>query len=188
MQATTTLMTIEQLLASPEGAKPVELVAGVIRPMTPTGGAHGLISSRILFALSSIVLTNELGALFTEETAFVLKRNPDTLRCPDVAYVAASRLPARGVGFGWMQMAPDLAVEVLSPSDSASEVGAKVHEYLQAGVGLVWVIDPKARTVTVYEPSGQVRVREESDRLDGGSLLPEFSCQIESLFVGVERV
>ncbi|MGI8496253.1 MAG: Uma2 family endonuclease [Gemmatimonadaceae bacterium] len=187
MQPTSTLMTIDQLLASPLANEPVELVAGVIRPLTPTSGAHGLVCYRILLAIGPFVEARKLGALFTEETAFVLKRNPDTLRCPDVAFVARDRLPSRGVGTGWMQLAPDLAIEVLSPSDSASEMSAKVQEYLDAGVRLIWVADPATRTVRVFGRDGRTHLSQESDVLDGGDVVPGFTCTVASLFEGVAR-
>ncbi len=187
MEPTTRLMTIDQLLASRMASEPLELVAGAIRPLTPASGVHGLVCYRIILAVGHYVEANKLGTLFTEQTAFVLKRDPDTVRCPDVAYVARGRLPLRGVGMGWMQLAPDLAIEVLSPSDSASEMNAKVQEYLEVGVRLVWVADPRLRTVTVFERGGLVRVRMETDQLDGGVLLSGFHCDVGSLFDGVAR-
>jgi Uma2 family endonuclease len=188
VDATTgTFLSAEQLLTMPEARKHVELVAGVLRRMTPTGGAHGSVASRLLAALSPYVFERNLGELFTAEAGFILRRGPDTVRCPDVAFVAADRLPPEGLGRGFLELAPDLAAEVLSPSDSASEMNAKVEEYLRVGVRLVWDLDPETRTITVHDTDGTVRRLRESDVLEGGSVVPGFRCPVAALFAGVRR-
>ena len=187
MDATSSLVTADQLLTMPEAGERVELVAGILRPMTPASGAHGLISAQLLAALAQHVFTERLGGLFTEQTGFILRRDPDTVRCPDVAFVRADRLPPEGVGRGYLALAPDLATQVLSPTDAASDVNAKVEEYLECGVRLVWVLDPATRTVTVHDPSGALRRLREGDVLDGGSVVPGFRCPVDALFAGVRR-
>jgi Uma2 family endonuclease len=104
-----------------------------------------------------------------------------------VAFVAADRLPPEGIGRGFLELAPDLAAEVLSLSDSALEMNAKIEEYLWAGVRLVWVLDPEIRAVTVHDADGTVRHLREGDVLDGGSVAPAFHCPVAVLFAAVRR-
>ncbi|MGI8496258.1 MAG: Uma2 family endonuclease [Gemmatimonadaceae bacterium] len=183
----TSHMTAEQLLVSPLARERVELVAGAIRPMTPTGAPHACISSNLLIALGRHVKDRALGALFPEQAGFLLRRSPDTVRCPDIAFVAAHRLPPGGVRQGYLDVAPDLAVEILSPSDRPPAVSSKVSEYLEAGVRGVWIVDPDSRTVTIFARDGRAEVRQESDVLDGGDVVPGFVCGVSSLFEGVAR-
>jgi Uma2 family endonuclease len=186
MDAATTLLTVEELLAMGED-KFTELVDGVLVRMTPAGGRHGAVGIRMSVAVCQHVSTQRLGECFGSCTGFVLGRNPDTVRAPDVAFVSTSRLPRAWASGGFLEVAPDLAVEVLSPSDTASMVLKKVGQYRRAGVRLVWVIDPVERTVTVYEPDLAVRHLSETDTLDGGAVLSGFRCAIASLFEGIPQ-
>jgi len=111
----------------------------------------------------------------------VIARDPDTVRAPDVAYVAKERIPeTEPVGF--FRGAPDLAVEVLSPNDPAGDVLAKVQDWLDAGCRAVWVVDPKTRSVTVYHSRRQITVLSESETLDGGDVLPGLRISLADLF------
>jgi len=174
-------MTIEQLGASPLAAGPLELVAGVIHPLTPSGGGHGIIAARLVVALGRYVLPRALGEVFTAEVGFVLGRGPDTLRVPDVAYIAAGRLPAAGVSSRYMTIAPDIVAEVLSTAESRRTIRDKVAEYLSAGVRLIWLLDPQTRTVTVQR-RGEQRRLSVSDMLDGEEVVPGFVCRFSALF------
>ena len=117
----------------------------------------------------------------TAEAGFQLAHDPDTVRAPDVAFVRAERFPPGGVK-GFFQGAPDIAVEVVSPSDRASEVAAKVRDWLQAGCSMVWVVDPENRTVTVHRSRKDITVLTEADMLTGGDVLPEFSMPVLTIF------
>ena len=181
-------VTAEQLERWPDRDARLELVAGVVRHMSPAGPRHGSVNSRLMGALAAHVYPRRLGELFTPDTGFVLRRDPDTVRCPDVAFIAAGRLPPDGLrGRGFSGLAPDLAVETLSPDDRPREMAEKVAEYLDVGVRLVWVIDPKRRTVTVHEPGVAIRTLREDGELDGGRVLPDFRCAVASLFEGIAR-
>jgi Uma2 family endonuclease len=182
-----TTYTAEDLLTLPDGGERYELVAGDLRKMTPAGGPHGAITGSLFIALGQYVEAQRLGQLFTESTGFILRRDPDTVRCPDVAFVREDQLPAEGLAPGFLPVAPDLAVEVVSPSDTVYEVSQKVDEYLGAGVRSVWVVNPGNRTVTVYEPGGAARVLGEGDELDGGELVPGFRYPVARLFVRLRR-
>jgi Uma2 family endonuclease len=167
------LMTAEELLHT-AGLGPCELLRGELVVMSPAGFEHGRIANRIAVRLGGFVERHSLGIVTTAETGFQIGSNPDTVRVPDIAFVAAARVPPAG----WARFfagPPDLAVEILSPSDRASEVLAKVQEWLSAGCRAVWLIDPPSRTLTVYGPRREALVLRESDTLDGGDLLPGFS-------------
>lgn len=149
--------------------------------MSPTGWIHGRIASRLDGRLRLHVEANKLGEVFAAETGFLLGRNPDTIRAPDVAFVRRTRLtnlPEQGFFPG----APDLAVEVLSPDDSASEVLEKVQNWLEAGTVQVWVVNPKNKTINMYEREGRVCVYHEADEVDGGELLPGFTLKVAGVF------
>jgi Uma2 family endonuclease len=181
-------VTAEQLLHWPDPDARLELVAGEVRHMTPASGGHGLVSMRLVAPLVAFVQAHRLGDVFIPDTGFVLRRNPDTVRCPDVAFVAAGRLPPQGVSMhAFLELAPDLAAEVRSPSDRARGSRAKVTEYLDAGTRLVWVIDPFARTDTVHGTGGAIGRLEEADELDGGKVVPGFRCAVATLFAGLAR-
>lgn len=127
MAATHSTTTAEQLLAMPDPGR-CELVRGEIVLMSPAGSRHGWIIAYITIRLGEAVLRLGLGRIFGAETGFILRRNPDTVRAPDVAFVRAERL-AGGLPVGFFPGAPDLAVEVRSPGDDDEEVQAKVEEH-----------------------------------------------------------
>jgi Uma2 family endonuclease len=176
-------MTAEEFFALGEDVMG-ELVDGVFVPMTPAGGPHGSINTRITAALGAFVYPRELGELFDGQTGFILRRRPDVVRCPDVAFVAAARLPG-GVRGGPLELAPDLAVEVLSPSNTAAEMLRKLNDYLTHGVRLVWEIDPDARSVVVHTPDAPARWLAIGDTLDAAAVLPGFTTPVASLFAGL---
>ncbi|MEP6692196.1 MAG: Uma2 family endonuclease [Gemmatimonadaceae bacterium] len=187
LDSTNTMFTAAELLASPLAGKHLELVAGVIHRLTPADAVHGRIVFNVMMLLGRHVSDKALGALFTEQTGFVLKRNPDTLRCPDVAFVAARHLPPGGLRHGWMETVPDLVVEIRSPSDRSSALSAKVREYLDVGVRSVWVIDSDARTVAIHAADAPVVERRDGETLDAGEVVQEFRCQVAAIFEGVAR-
>jgi Uma2 family endonuclease len=185
-----TLLTVDDLLRVSQPDLPHELRRGVLRLVTPAISAHGAVSARLLAALAQHVYTRELGALFTAEAGFILERDPDTLLCPDVAFVSRERLPAGGLEPRFLELAPDLAVEVLTPSSRMSEVRTKIADYLSFGVRAVWVVDPATRTVRVHS---RARRRTsavpltEDDILNGGEAVPGFKCRIADLFADLRR-
>jgi Uma2 family endonuclease len=191
--APTTLLTADDLWSTPAADLPHELWRGALRLVTPASGAHGSVCSRLLAALGRHVYGEGLGELFTEATGFLLERAPDTVLCPDVAFVSRQRLPAGAVGSRFLELAPDLAVEVLSPSDRPAAVRARVAEYLRLGVRAVWVLDPAERTVLVHgRVAGQGSevkdtVLAEDDQLDGGEVVPGFRWPVADLFSSLRR-
>ena len=150
--------------------------------MPPAGGRHGSVAMRIGALLNAYVRAHSLGEVFAAETGFILRRFPDTVRAPEAAFVAIERLPAGELPIGYLEMVPDLAVEVISPGDTAREVREKVADWLRAGVRLLWAIDPATRSVTVYRSRNDFDVLSEDDSLDGGRVIPGFSAEINDLF------
>jgi Uma2 family endonuclease len=176
-------MTAEELLRLPTGmGERYELVLGELKIMSPAGSRHGLIALSIGSLLRQAVRRGRLGAAFGAETGFVLSRDPDTVRAPDVAFVAAARLPPGDLPDGYFPGAPDLAVEVISPSEAAAEVQRKVNEYFEAGARLVWVVYPDTRQVVVYRSARESLTLLADDTLDGGDLIPGFASRVAELF------
>src|SRR3954467_9017156 len=154
---TTTIVTADELLALPTGmGKRYELVAGELRVMSPAGWVHGEIVANIAELVGAIIRQQKLGRRFGAETGFLLRRDPDTVRAPDFAFIGNEHLPKVSPSEAYWPGAPDLAVEVLSPSDTSGEVAEKVEEWLAAGCAAVWVVDPKLKTVTIYRSTIRV--------------------------------
>ncbi len=160
--------------------KVTELVRGRLVVREPPGTRHGAIAANLTYYISDHVRRQGLGTVFAQDTGFKIASNPDTVRAPDVAFVARERaggIPPRG----YAELAPDLLVEVLSPDDRAAEVLAKVADWLAAGVRLVWVVDPERKEARVYRPDGSQALLGEFDALDGEDVLPGFSCPLAQI-------
>ncbi|MBI3977051.1 MAG: Uma2 family endonuclease [Chloroflexi bacterium] len=175
-------LTADDLIHLPEDGKHYELVEGELLEMVPPGGEHGYVAAEVLYRLRAFVEQHRLGGrVFAAETGFRIRRNPDTVRAPDVAYVAEARLAQARVA-GYPDLAPDLVVEVVSPGDTAADVQAKVEAWLRAGTQLVWVLYPGTRSAVAYQPDGEARVLHETDMLPGEPVLPGFSCRLAEVF------
>ena len=176
------LVTADELAELPGDGCRYELVDGNLRVMSPAGFEHGRVALRIGARLDEYVRVRRLGHVVAAETGFRLSRDPDTVRAPDAAFVAADRLPPRDEQQRFLELAPDLAVEVVSPTDRAAEVTEKALAWLAVGVSLVWVVYPAQRLVAVYLPDGSVRHRREGDEVDGGAVLPGFRLPVADIF------
>jgi len=182
MATTEKLVTAEELWQMPEppeGAR-YELFEGELIQMTPAGGRHGEITLAVGTILRTFIQEKRLGRVVSNDTGVFTQRDPDTVLAPDLAYWSRERLPEMPDRF--VEVAPDLAVEVVSPSDSQSHVNRKVLHYLDHGVHLVWVVDPKTRTVTVYRSRRDVCILGHADEIAGGDVLPGFSCRVGEFF------
>lgn len=158
-----------------------ELIRGELRPMSPSGGPHGDATSRVSFYVNGVVYGDDLGKTFAAETGFFLERDPDTVKAPDFAFVGYERLPDP-LPEGYVPLVPDLAVETRSPNDTAREVAEKVDEWLAAGVRMVWVIEPRKRTITTFRASRPPQVLGIDDTLDGEDVLPGLSVPVARIF------
>ena len=171
--------TAEQLLARPDDGWRYELVDGELRRMSPAGQEHGRVAMNLGARLAQFVREQSLGVVFAAETGFLLRRQPDTVRAPDVAFVSSARTSTSD---GFFPGAPDLAVEVVSPSDSFVEVEEKVLEWLGAGTQAVLVINPRKRSVSIYRANKDIRRLNEGDTLDLSFVVPGFTVGVKELF------
>jgi Uma2 family endonuclease len=179
MALATKLVTAEELLAMPAEDAVIELVDGEIRKMSPAGFKHGDIAMLVGASLSTYVRQRRLGKVTAAETGFILRRNPDTVRAPDVAFVLAERLVETTTYFPGP---PDLAVEVISPNDTYTEVHAKVLDWLRSGVRLVIVIDPSKQSAAIHRSVTEVLDIGIDDALDGGDVVPGWTLPLRELF------
>lgn len=175
-------MTAEELLQQPDDGYRYELVDGELRRMTPAGFKHGAIVANLTSPLANHVTSKRLGIVAGAETGFKIRSDPDTVRSPDIAFVARERVEAEGIPDAFWPGPPDLAVEVLSPSDTLYGIEDKVAVWLAAGARMVWVVHPKRRVVFVHRPEQDVQTCGESDTLDGGDVVPGFRCPVGDIF------
>lgn len=178
MSTTAQLMTADELFELPRRDFRCELIEGELRRAQFFGGEHGAVVAILVSRVGAHVEANDLGVCFGAGTGFIISRDPDTVRAPDLAFVSRGRIPAEGVPKKFWPGAPDLAVEVLSPGDTYSEVEEKVEGWLAAGARAVWVLNPKRRNAMT-----DVTRLSEADDLDGGEVVPGFRCKVSELFV-----
>jgi Uma2 family endonuclease len=178
------LLTAEDIAKKPPRYA-CELVEGRIVRLSPAGMKHGLVIGWILDLLLPFVKRKKLGLVTSGETGFLVGRNPDTVRAPDIAFVSHATIRrSEETGETFFPCAPDLAIEVLSPDDSWEAVQKKVPEYLAAGSKLVWVVSPEGEKVYVFEPKSEGRVLGRADKIDGGAALPGFRAAVKAFFSG----
>jgi Uma2 family endonuclease len=175
--------TAEELIKLPSGQWRYELVDGVLRRMTPAGQTHGRAAARIGARLTAFVDEHKLGATYAAETGFLLRRSPDTVRAPDASFVTNARLATLELSpRGYFPGAPNLAVEVLSPDDSHSEVEEKAADWLASGCEVVVLLDPRRQVAIVRRPDAPARTLSASDELAVEDLLPGWSVTVGELF------
>lgn len=175
------ITTARQLLELPEDFGPCELVRGELTMMSPAGSLHGRIETRLMLRLGVFVEERRLGLVFPGDTGFFLEQDKDTVRSPDVAFVAAARIPPE-MPKGFFPGAPDLAVEIRSPEDRFCELLAKISLFLQAGTRVVWDVAPDAKTVTIYRTTGIPEILSGDALLTEPDLLPGFSLPVQEIF------
>lgn len=176
-------LTAEQLWEQPdEAGKRFELIHGELVEVPGAGAVHGLIVGVIYRLLATFADDRGLGYAFGDGVGYILAREPDLVRVPDASFVRRERVPVEGIPDGFWPLAPDLAVEVVSPHDRAEDLQTKVREYLDAGTRLVWVVWPSTEAVTVHQPSDVPREFHSEDTLDGGTVLPGLTVRVGALF------
>jgi Uma2 family endonuclease len=177
------MTTAEELLTLPRGRWRYELVSGVLRQMTPAGHVHGMVAARIGARLSAFVERHTLGEVYAAETGFFLRRAPDTVRAPDAAFVTTAHLQATSLSSdGYFSGPPDLAVEVVSPSDRPADVDAKIADWLDAGCQVVVRLDPRRAEATVHRANVEMEILSPPDDLVVPDLLPGWSVALSDLF------
>ena len=175
-------ITPEQLAVMPN-RKDYELVSGqlVERNM---GNKASWVAFQLAMLLYDFVQKHKLGWVFCGDTGFRLDPNkPNTVRKPDVAFVKRGRLEGEEPADAYDALAPDLAVESISPNDTVRELEEKIEEYLAAGVRLVWIINPELRIIKVYRPDRSIIQLKDNDTLSGEDVVPGFHCQVSDLFI-----
>jgi Uma2 family endonuclease len=170
--------TDHDLLTLPRDGRKYELVDGAVR-MSPAGARHGQVCVRMAIKLGSFVADRKLGHVLDSSTGFRLASG--NVRSPDLSFVARGRFPDDQVPNGFASLAPDLAVEVLSPEDSKRAVLDKIGEYLEAGTRLVWVLDPQTGQAAAYRSLTSIRELSIDDLLDGEDVVPGFRCALRDI-------
>lgn len=174
--------TAEDLLALADDENRYELVRGELIMMTPASARHGKFASRLDRALGGYVEEHELGEVYTAEPGFELEAEPPTVRAPDVAFVRRERIPPEGEPDGFWAIAPDLVIEIISPSETAQAIHEKVADYLRAGTQLLWLIYPASQAAMEYLPPMDARRLTVEDDLNGGDVVPGFRYPLRRLF------
>jgi Uma2 family endonuclease len=172
-----TLLNVQDFERLPDDGLRHELDEGELISMPPAGFEHGDLGAEIVRSLRNYAKEHSLGRVCQADTGFLL--GPDTVRAPDVAFVRRGRVLQRP---GFFEGAPDLAVEVFSPSDSVPQLMRKVQQYLRAGSHTVWVVYPETKQVHVFEAAKEDRILDANDVLEASELLPGFSVRVEALF------
>ncbi len=174
------LVTAEEIQRISLPGKVTELVRGRLIVREPPGTHHGAIAANLAYYLSDFVRRHGSGAIFAQDTGFKIASDPDSVRAPDVAFVARERtglIRSRG----YAELAPDLLAEILSPDDRPAEVLAKVADWLAAGTKIVWVIDPDRREARVYRRDGTLTVLGSEASLEGEDVLPGFTSPLRDV-------
>jgi Uma2 family endonuclease len=160
-----------------------ELVRGDLLMMSPASPVQGRYAARLAAALLIYVEEQDMGEVYVAEPGFRLQSSPDeTVRVPDVAFVRKERIPSADQQAGFWDLAPDLVVEIISPSETAADIQAKVADYLAAGTRLVWLVYPRTQTIVAYQQGGQIRQYSAGESLDGAEAVPGFTYEVERLF------
>jgi len=180
LQTDITVMTGEDLFALGDLGR-TELVKGELVRMAPTGHLHGYIEFRFGKVLGIFVDGHQLGRVLGGEVGIYTHRNPDTVRGADVVFISNERL-AQVQSHSYLDVAPELIVEIMSPDDRWSDVNDKLTEYFDVGVQIVWVADPHRRQVHVYRSLTEIKILTVDDTLSGGDVLPGFSVSVAELF------
>jgi len=177
----TELITGEELLAMGD-IGPCELIDGRIVPMSPAGVEHGLIESNLASELRVFVRQYRLGWVMSGGVGIYTGHNPDRVRGADVVFISKKRATDQP-GKGFLETAPDLVVEVMSPHDRWQEVHQKIEEYFAIGVRWVWVVEPENRAVRIYRSTTEVQKLSEGDTLEGEGPLAGFTLPVAEIFV-----
>jgi Uma2 family endonuclease len=170
--------TVEDLLRAPKDGLKYELVDGEIL-VSPAGMRHSWIATRILLRLAEYLDRNPIGEVYSENVGIQFPNG--NVRSPDVTFVSSAKLPG-GPPETFGEVIPDLAVEVLSPNDSMTQIGRKIDEYFENGVPLVWLVDPRQKTVTVYRSLTDAESLNIDSTITAEPILPGFSVAVRSFF------
>ena len=175
------LMTAEEFFQKYEHQQ-VELIEGIVKELPMPTLKHGYICSEIAAILREHVKKNDLGRVMSNDSFVKVRRNPDSIRGADVCYISYERLPKGEIPEGLLDVVPDLVIEVRSPSDTWTEMIAKVLDYLSAGVRVIVVLNPPTKSVAVYRPDTEGDIFRREQELVVPDILPGFSVEVRKLF------
>lgn len=173
------LLTGEELLDLGD-IGPCELIDGRLVPMPPTGGKHGTIEANIAFLLKKFVQSKALGWVLTGEVGIYTRRNPDRIRAADVAFV--SRNQTKKIPSGFLEFAPELVIEIVSPSDRWQDIHQKIEEYFAIGIGSLWIVDPRSRSILVQRSPTEAIKYLEAQKLNCGGNLEGLEIPVSEIF------
>jgi Uma2 family endonuclease len=176
------LTSAEELLQLSRDGYRYELVQGSLQMMSPASGRHGRLVLRIGWLLNNHVEAHALGVVFAAETGFKIAVDPDTVLAPDVAYVERSRFRDMEDETGYLPLAPDFVVEVLSPSDRFTRVESKAMAWLDAGCKLVLLVDGESETVHAYRSRSKIQIYRKDEALDCSDAVPGWLLQVSAFF------
>jgi Uma2 family endonuclease len=177
--ATTKLWTIDEVAQLPDDDHRYALIRGELYRMPPPQARHGRIVATLIWYVFGFVRSNSLGQVY-DQSGFILERDPDTLIGPDLSFVRSTHVPADPDGYP--ELPPDLVVEVVSPSHTGPSIAEKVAIYREAGVRLIWIVDPKRRTVQIHRSDGTEVLLTEDEALEGEDVLPGFRLPVAAIF------
>ena len=179
----TKLMTAEMLEVLPNDGRRLELVKGELIELMASGGEHGMCTHRLSARLGVFVEDHELGEVFAAETGFIVDRNPDSVRAPDIAFITKARLEELGTTpKGFIPIAPDLAVETISPNDLYTQSHDKALMWLEFGCKLVLLLNPRKASIAVYRSKKDIFVLETDDTLEFPEIVLGFSIKVAKIF------
>ncbi len=182
MTIATRILTVDDLWNMPGNGEGFELVKGELRPMPPSGHEHSTIGVNLITRINTFVQSKKLGKVTGADGGYVIESAPDTVRAPDIGFVQASRLPGGKRTTKFFKGAPDLAVEIVSPDDAYQDIDEKVKEYLEAGVRLVWVVNPRRKSVSVFRADNTISSLRPADVLSGEAVLLGFEIVVSDIF------
>ncbi len=178
----TKLLTAEDLLRlSSQGVKG-ELIRGVLHETVSVGKVHARIAMILGAKFVNHVVPRRLGQVGGSDGGVLVERDPDTVREPDIYYVSATRLPLDDQSDGYLEVVPELVVEIVSPGDSPREVNEKIRMWLEHGVSMALEVRPAERTIAIHRPGVPTVTLTGEDVLDGGDVLPGFSLPLSEIF------
>jgi Uma2 family endonuclease len=179
---TTHLVTAAEFLARDDAGKRYELIAGEVVAMPMAGGLHGEIESNFMFCLKLYLRRHHLGNVYPGDTGFFFSHEPEIVRFPDIAFVRNERLPPPAERLGFLDVIPDLVVEIRSPSERPVDFEAKLRFYLERGVPLAWAVYPDTRTVDEWRPGREPRTVQADEVLVVEDILPGFRLPVADIF------
>jgi Uma2 family endonuclease len=182
MATTEKLLTAEEFEQLPDDGKRYELIDGELREVAPTVNWHGEVEINLGTLLNVHVRAQGLGRVSCGEVLYVVRRNPDRVRAADIAFIRQDRVPPLEARQHIMEVIPDLVAEILSKHDTIEEISDRIDDWLNAGVRMLWIVDPFRRTVTIYQPGHDPVLLSERTTLQGDPVVPEFHCPVAEIF------